>query len=182
MSIAAQGATAQTGILPFVHPGEPLSDRMSYVDVEIAPVRRLVVERGEDLYNVINDFLDQNDASGCAFTLVAGTVADLEIMTGGAGENGEGMTFYGPHALNGPYAVKAGAGSTGVTIDGQRFTHCHAVFEAPGGELVGGHLISGGTIAGADGITVDLTVVSQGRFARRTDPETLFDIFHPEGQ
>lgn len=168
------------GMRVIAHPGAPLPVRVQAVGVEISPPMRVVVAPGHDLFEVIHEALDAARASGGSFMLEGGTAARVRLMTGGAGRDGLPMGFHGPHAMAAPLAIVAGAGGCGVDATGARFTHCHAAFRDPDGRLVGGHLIPGETIAGAEGIAVALVTIGGGRFKRRRDPETLFDIFHPE--
>lgn len=162
------------------HPGAPLGDRARSIAVVMAPVMRVHVPRGRDLFDVVHEHLDACDAPGGAFVLTGGTVEHLSLMSGGAGRDGLPMGFHGPQPLAGPLAVVAGAAGSGVDEAGARLTHCHAAFRDRDRRLVGGHLIPGETIAGADGIGVDLVVLDHGRFRRQFDPETRFSIFHPE--
>lgn len=162
------------------HPGETLMARRSSVVVELAPAVRVVVEEGDDLFETVHGALDRRGASGGSFTLVAGIVDSLFLMTGGPGRDKMPMDFYGPHQLAAPLSVVAGAAGSGIDLEGSRFTHCHAAFRDRAGRLVGGHLLLGQTIAGKGGVKLDLVPIQGGRFARRVDPETLFTIFHPE--
>lgn len=168
------------GMRTVVHPGAPLLARAQAVAVEASSPIRLVVPLGRDLFEVVHEKLQAVCADGGSFTLKEGTVERLSLMTGGAGRDGMPMGFHGPHAMDGPLVVVAGAAGSGIDEEGERFTHCHAAFRDSRGRLVGGHLIPGETIAGANGIVVELTALTLGRFQRRFDPETLFSIFHPE--
>ena len=163
-----------------MHPGEPLQARAQSVVVRPAATLRLIVAEGADLFAVIHDRLDALAAAGGSFTLIDGSVAQLRLMTGGPGDDGLPMGFHGPHVLAAPLRVVAGAGGSGAAEDGTRFSHCHAAFRDADGELVGGHLLPGETIAGPGGIAIALTPFADGCFVRRRDPETHFTIFHPE--
>ncbi len=168
------------GMRTIAHPGAPLPARVQAIGVEISSPMRVVVAPGRDLFEVIHETLDATRASGGSFTLEGGTAERVSVMTGGAGRDGLPMGFYGPHAMAAPLAIVAGAGGCGIDAAGERFTHCHAAFRDRDGRLVGGHLIPGETIAAAEGIAIGLVTISGGRFQRRCDPETLFDVFHPE--
>lgn len=162
------------------HPGTPLLDRARSVAVTTASTERLTVAPGDDLFETIHDRLVEPGISGGSFVLMGGSIARLTLMTGGPGNDDLPMGFHGPHVLAAPLTVVAGAGASGLDEDGFRFSHCHAVFRDAAGRLVGGHLLSGETIAGDGGIAIDIVPLSHGRFARRLDPETRFTIFHPE--
>ena len=163
-----------------VHPGVALAARASHVAVTLTASERLHVPAGADLFTTVHALLDRRSSAAGSFSLVAGTIARLRLMTGGPGSDGLPMGFHGPHELAAPLTVVAGAAGSGIDEDGRRFTHCHAAFRDARGRLVGGHLIAGETIAGLDGIALDLVTIEGGRFARRLDSETRFTIFHPE--
>ena len=162
------------------HPGMPLQPRLCWVTVRTARPMRLTIAAGEDLFATIHDTLESLGAPGGAFVMVGGAVARLTLMTGGPGDSGPPMRFYGPHVLAAPLVVVAGAGGSGVDEDGTRFSHCHAAFRDAAGRCVGGHLMPGETIAGRGGMTVDVVPLLGGCFRRRLDPETSFTIFHPD--
>lgn len=162
------------------HPGAKLLARARHLHVEASAPIRLIIEPGDDLFARVHAKLDDVGASGGSFTIVEGRVDRLDIMTGGPGSDGLPMGFHGPHLLQGPFSVVAGAAGSGLDETGKRFTHCHAAFLTPEGKLVGGHLTLGGTIAGEGGIAIDLFILRRGVFARQFDPETHFTIFHPE--
>ncbi|MEH3101701.1 PCC domain-containing protein [Sphingomonas adhaesiva] len=163
-----------------LHPGAPLDARARSVAVETSPTIGMTVPAGRDLFDAVHERLDMLGAPGGSFVLTRGSVDRLSLMTGGAGSDGLPMGFHGPHALAAPLRIVAGAAGSGIDEAGARFTHCHAAFRDRDGRLVGGHLIPGETIAGADGIELDLVALVHGRFRRQVDPETRFSIFHPE--
>lgn len=162
------------------HPGPVHRERAWHVAVSMMQTRRITVQAGHDIFRTVHAMLDDLGATGGSFVLVAGNVAHGRIMTGGAGSGDMPMAFYGPHDLNAPLAIVAGAGGSGIDENGMRFSHCHAVFDDSAGRRVGGHLLLDETIAGADGIVLDLHPFCGGRFARRLDSETRFTVFYPE--
>lgn len=161
------------------HRGCPLAERSSSVAVDVVQQSRLRLVEGDDLFFAIHAALDAWGHGGGAFSLVAGGLSRLSIMTGGRGRDGMPMSFHGPHVMVAPLSVVAGAGVSGVDETGRRFIHCHAAFRDADARLVGGHLLPGETIVGADGLAVDLVAISGGQFAMRVDPETQFTVFHP---
>lgn len=162
------------------HPGPTLAARLSFVRVLRDPGERFVVQEGQDLFGTVHARLDAIGAEGAAFRLVDGVFARVTLMTGGAGENGLPIAFHGPHVLAGPLQIVAGAAGSGRDLNGDRFSHCHAAFRDPNGACVGGHLLPDLAIAGRGGVTVEISPISGAVFRRRLDPETRFDLFHPE--
>lgn len=170
---------ADRGPMTIVHPGRPLERRSVSIAVDASPAVRYHLPPGDDLFSTVHAELDRSGAAGAAFILLAGEIERLTIMTGGQGADGLPVGFRGPHRLAAPLKVVTGAGATGCDENGERVSHCHAVFRDVRRRQVGGHLIIGETIAGSDGLVLDLVVYRHGRFVRRVDPETLFSIFHP---
>ena len=123
--------------------------------------------------------LDAEGADGAVFTIVSGSLKALTLMTGGPGIEMP-MSFHGPFEVEAPADVLGGAGVTGIDEAGSRFTHSHAAFRDASGRGVGGHLIFGKTIAGEQGVLIELTSLSGAQFVRRLDAETGFTVFHPE--
>ena len=164
------------------HPGALPDVRFRSLPVKAAAAISFTVKSDDDLLETVHRELDSVHARGASFILRSGTVRRLALMTGGAGRDGQIMSFYGPHMLSAPLVVVAGAAGSGVDEHGQRFSHCHAVFKDSDGRLVGGHLMAGETIAGTEGITLDLVPIAGGRFACQIDAETQFTIFHPEAE
>lgn len=173
-------AGARPRMLRISHPGTPLEWRAAFVRVAPSLPERLCVPEGEDLFAVIHARLDMRGAHAGAFDLVSGELAELRLMTGGAGSDGNPMGFRGPHRIAVPARIEVGAGHSGIDEAGHRFSHCHAAFADRAGRAVGGHLMAGQAIAGPGGVAVDLVLLSGGRFVQRLDSETRFTIFHPE--
>lgn len=161
------------------HAGKPTDARMLWTDVPVASRRQVELAEGEDLFTTLHRLLDDEGAAGATFSLLAGHLASLTIMTGGPGGDTP-MTFHGPFAIVTPATVLGGSGITGVDESGGRTSHCHAAFCDARGKSVGGHLTLGGTVAGAGGLWIELTSLSGAAFVRRLDAETGFVIFHPE--
>ena len=173
--------TASMNVVPTVsHPGPRQAERLSFVRVSREPGERFIVHEGHDLFTAIHDRLDVIGAEGAAFRLVAGVFAKVTLMTGGAGEKDLPIAFHGPHVLAAPAWIVAGAAGSGRDENGDRFSHCHAVFNDQNGHSVGGHLLADLAIAGPAGVTVEIAPIAGGVFHRRFDPETRFDLFHPE--
>lgn len=177
-TVTDAGACPQMLRIP--HPGMPLEWRAAFVRVELSQPERLCVPEGADLFAAIHARLDTLGADAGAFNLVSGDLAELDLMTGGAGSDGNPMGFRGPHRIAVPARIEAGAGHSGIDELGRRFSHCHAAFADRAGRAVGGHLMLGRAIAGPGGAAVDLVFLSRGRFIQRLDSETRFTIFHPE--
>lgn len=162
------------------HPGVAREQRLDFLPVSLEPSERLVVAEGEDLFRTIHARLDLIGAEGAAFRLVEGVFSHLITMTGGSGEGERPISFRGPHTLATPARVVAGAAGSGRHQNGERFSHCHAAFLDRTGQSVGGHLMPDRALAGPGGVTVEIAPLSGAVFNRRFDPETHFDLFHPE--
>lgn len=181
MATLTKDPSADKRLVPTVrHPGPRQSARLSFVRVSRAPGERFTIPEGQDLFTAIHSRLDAIGAEGAAFRLVSGEFAKITLMTGGAGENGMPIAFHGPHALAAPARILAGAAGSGRDENGDRFSHCHAVFRDENELCVGGHLLPDLAIAGPSGVTVEIAPILGGIFHRRFDPETRFDLFHPE--
>lgn len=161
------------------HAGTVLSARSTSISASIAAHETIDLEAGQDLYVTLEDILDERGVPGAMFNLIGGSIGELTILTGGPGTD-KPITFHGPVQVATPVSVEAGSGVIGVDEQGKRFSHCHAVFRRADGQLVGGHLIHGRTVAGSHGLRVELVMLADARFVRREDPETRFAIFHPE--
>jgi len=177
--MVSETASAAEAMRVVDHPGSKLPVRSTSIDASLAGDERVILAPGQDLFTRLEDLLATRDLPGAFFNILSGSVVDLTLMTGGPGSD-RPISFHGPLDFAAPLAVVAGSGIVGVDEDGKRSTHCHAVFRNSGGDLVGGHLIKGRTIAGPEGLEVQVLLLGGARFARRADPETQFVIFHPE--
>jgi predicted DNA-binding protein with PD1-like motif len=163
-----------------IHPGVAAPCRIITLPVMAADPEMLPIPPGADLIETVHRHLDAIAAAGATFSLHQGAFARLTLMTGGAGTGDMPMTFRGPHVLQAPLRIVAGAAMSGMDMEGRRVTHCHAVFDDATGQRVGGHLLIGEAIAGEEGVLIEFTVLASGRMRQRADAETGFVIFHPE--
>lgn len=166
-------------MITLAHPGPATAMRAVMLDAGLLPPFSCRVESGADLFTTIEAAVVVRGAATATFTLQAGEIARLTIMTGGPARAGSPVGFCGPHAIAGPVRIVAGTGICGLDEAGHPACHCHAVFVGSDGRLIGGHLIRGQSIAGTQGVEVEIHPVCDAAFQRARDEETGFAVFHP---
>lgn len=162
------------------HPGAPSQPRLVALAAEADDELRVVLPAGSDLHEGLVSTLRGAGIADAAIRITGGGFASMQYLTGQPDASGARVATYGaPTPLAGPVLLIGASAILGRLEDGKPILHCHAVVADRDGRIHGGHLPPGVCIAGPEGLTAWITVLSGSGFAVRYDAETNYNIFQP---
>jgi predicted DNA-binding protein with PD1-like motif len=161
-------------------PGSVAEQRIIAVQCRGYPVDLRIRPWGCDLLSSIEwAFADSGIRSGTVD--VSGlTLGPFDYVRPALSNNADHAAYYSDtiHVV-GPTRLHRGAMTFGAR-DGYSFFHCHALWTAPDGNLMGGHLLPDSTIvAEGEPVLTGFGIEGGAHFRSEHDPETNFTLFGP---
>lgn len=145
---------------------------------------RVIVGRllpGTDLIDGILRMCEEHNILNGSIDLVLGSLRKFTFVYPVKDEQSKmGVRYCDPIEIDGPIELLCGNGIVGVTSNGERAIHLHAVVADKNGKVYGGHVLKGNPVL----VTVEVVVreLRGVNIVRGLDEETGFTLFSFSGK
>lgn len=161
------------------HRGTPNPDRFHFARTDLRRVRT-VFPAGKSIGASVADLMRQEHCTGGIIELSGGWLDPFHFVIPAEDPRKEHAVWYSDtRVCSGGAAIERATCSVGLD-KGASSLHCHGLWRAASGELLGGHLLPEDNLI-TQPVAVTALLTSDARFERRFDEETNFELFAVAG-
>lgn len=178
MTDSAPAAVGE-GLRTIAHPGSRNPDRFHFVRTGLRRVKT-VLPAGKSIGASVADFMREQGCVSGMVELSGGRLDPFRFVIPAEDPHKKHAVWYSEtHVCSGGATIERATCSVGLN-KGAPLLHCHGLWRAGSGELVGGHMLPDENLI-VEPIEVSAVLATDARFERQFEAETGFELFAVAG-